>query len=175
MEAPHKAVEFIIKNAPKYAKAKSERVYLEEFRKSKKALLMKDALARGIEAANAQEREAYADIEYQELLTGLALQRMALSCEGGIQVAGNHEHTKQDHALVGEGGHAAHQARGPNRVLGHVCRRGFGRLGRGGRFVHGAHLTVQQRRADAGIGPTAAAQGVPPVGTVVAPPGAVGA
>ena len=72
MEAPHKAVEFIIKNAPKYAKAKSERVYLEEFRKSKKALLMKDALARGIEAANAQEREAYADVEYQELLTGLA-------------------------------------------------------------------------------------------------------
>lgn len=72
MEAPHKAVEFIIKNAPKYAKAKSERVYLEEFRKSKKALLMKDALMRGIEAANAQEREAYADIEYQELLTGLA-------------------------------------------------------------------------------------------------------
>lgn len=72
MEAPHKAVEFIIKNAPKYAKAKSERVYLEEFRKSKKALLMKDALTRGIEAANAQEREAYADIEYQELLTGLA-------------------------------------------------------------------------------------------------------
>lgn len=72
MEAPHKAVEFIIKNAPKYAKAKSERVYLEEFRKSKKALLMKDALLRGIEAANAQEREAYADAEYQELLTGLA-------------------------------------------------------------------------------------------------------
>lgn len=72
MEAPHKAVEFIIKNAPKYAKAKSERVYLEEFRKSKKALLMKDALTRGVEAANAQEREAYADTEYQELLTGLA-------------------------------------------------------------------------------------------------------
>jgi len=54
-----------------YAKAKADRIYLEEFRKSKKALLMKDALGKGIEAANAQEREAYADPEYQILLRGL--------------------------------------------------------------------------------------------------------
>lgn len=72
MDTPYKAVEYIIKNAPAYAKAKSDRVYLEEFRKSKKALLMKDALKQGIEAANAQEREAYADPEYIELLHGLA-------------------------------------------------------------------------------------------------------
>jgi len=72
MDAPHAAVDFILKNAPLFAKAKSERVYLEEFRKSKKALLMKDALLRGIEAANAQEREAYADPEYLEVLKGLA-------------------------------------------------------------------------------------------------------
>ena len=72
MEAPHTAVDFILKNAAQYAKAKSNRIYLEEFRKTKKALLMKDALLNGIEAANAQEREAYADAEYQELLKGLA-------------------------------------------------------------------------------------------------------
>ena len=72
MEAPHTAVDFILKNAAQYAKAKSNRIYLEEFRKTKKALLMKDALTKGIEAANAQEREAYADAEYQELLKGLA-------------------------------------------------------------------------------------------------------
>lgn len=48
-------------------------MYLEEFRKSKKALLMKDALKLGVEAANAQEREAYADPAYQQLLKGLAL------------------------------------------------------------------------------------------------------
>jgi hypothetical protein len=71
-DAPYRAVEFIIKNAPLYAKAKAERVLLEEFRKSKKALLMKDALKQGIEAANAQEREAYADPEYIELLHGLS-------------------------------------------------------------------------------------------------------
>lgn len=72
MDTPYKAVDYIIKNAPAYAKAKSDRVYLEEFRKSKKALLMKDALKQGIEAANAQEREAYANPEYIELLEGLA-------------------------------------------------------------------------------------------------------
>lgn len=72
MSAPHQAVDFIIKNAPLYAKAKATRVYLEEFRKSKKALLMRDAMLQGIEAANAQEREAYAHPEYVELLHGLA-------------------------------------------------------------------------------------------------------
>lgn len=73
MNAPHQAVDFIIKKAPEFAKAKSKRVYLEEFRKSKKALLMKDALTKGIEAANAQEREAYSHPEYMELLEGLAV------------------------------------------------------------------------------------------------------
>lgn len=71
-ETPYRAVDFIIKKAPEYAKAKADRVMLEEFRKSKKALLMKEALKNGIEAANAQEREAYADPEYIELLHGLA-------------------------------------------------------------------------------------------------------
>ena len=72
MNEPNKAVDYILKNAAEYAEAKSRRVYLEEFRKTKKALLMKDALAQGIEAANAQEREAYAHPEYQDLLKGLA-------------------------------------------------------------------------------------------------------
>lgn len=71
-DVPYKAVDFIFKHAPAYAKAKADRVLLEEFRKSKKALLMKEALKMGIEAANAQEREAYADPEYVELLHGLA-------------------------------------------------------------------------------------------------------
>ena len=65
---PHKAVDYIIKHAAKYAKAKSERVYLEEFRKSKKALLMAQSTA---EAANAREQYAYAHPEYQELIGGL--------------------------------------------------------------------------------------------------------
>lgn len=72
MNEPNKAVDYILKHSAEYAEAKSRRVYLEEFRKTKKALLMKDALERGIEAANAQEREAYAHVEYVDLLKGLA-------------------------------------------------------------------------------------------------------
>lgn len=58
--------------AAEFANAESERVYLTEFRKSKKALLMKDAEIRkpGLSAA-AQEREAYANPEYLQLLEGL--------------------------------------------------------------------------------------------------------
>jgi len=65
---PHKAVDYIFKHAPAFAKAKSERVYLEEFRKSKKAILMSQSNA---EAANAREQYAYAHDEYLSLLDGL--------------------------------------------------------------------------------------------------------
>jgi hypothetical protein len=68
---PHKAIDYIIHNASRYAQAKANRIFIEEFRKSKKALLMKDALARGYEAVNAQEREAYSDSEYLEVLKGI--------------------------------------------------------------------------------------------------------
>ena len=71
MKAPYRAIEFIIENASKFAEAKAKRIYLEEFRKTKKALLMKDAMARGIDSAVAQEREAYAHYEYADLLKGL--------------------------------------------------------------------------------------------------------
>lgn len=64
-------IEFLLKNAGKYAKAKSERIYLEEFRKSKKALLMQEAELSGVTTASGQERDAYAHHEYRELLTAL--------------------------------------------------------------------------------------------------------
>ena len=60
-------MEQIWKLAPEYARAKSERVYLEEFRKSKKALLMQRHIDLPV---SAQEREAYADDEYVALLEG---------------------------------------------------------------------------------------------------------
>jgi hypothetical protein len=65
---PHDAVDFIYRQAPKYAQAKADRVYLEEFRKSKKSLLMKTS---GENAVAAQEREAYSHPEYIALLEGL--------------------------------------------------------------------------------------------------------
>jgi len=66
-----KALDFIRDNAPAYAKAKSERIYLEEFRKSKKALLMRAAEIAGHKTGAAQEREAYAHDDYMALLEGL--------------------------------------------------------------------------------------------------------
>lgn len=65
---PNKAVEFLITNATKYAEAKAKRMYLEEFRKSKKALLMSECTEKH---ANAREQYAYAHPEYQQLLLDL--------------------------------------------------------------------------------------------------------
>lgn len=65
---PHKSVDFIITTAPKFAKAKAERVYLEQFRSSKKALLMGQSPAK---AAVEREQHAYAHPEYVQLLEGL--------------------------------------------------------------------------------------------------------
>jgi hypothetical protein len=48
-----------------YAEAKSHRVYLEEFRKSLHAILMKDAEVAGAKTVSAQERDAYANERYQ--------------------------------------------------------------------------------------------------------------
>ena len=72
MKAPYKAIEFILEQSQNFAVAKSQRIYLEEYRKTKKALLMKDAMTKGFDSAVSQEREAYAHPEYQELLHGLA-------------------------------------------------------------------------------------------------------
>lgn len=66
-----RALDFIRDNAQPYAQAKAQRVYLENYRKSKKALLMRDAELRGHKTAAIQEREAYADEEYIEVLEGL--------------------------------------------------------------------------------------------------------
>lgn len=66
-----KCLDFIRDNAQQYAQAKANRVYLEEFRKSKKSLLMKQAEANGHNAVSAQEREAYADVGYIQHLEGL--------------------------------------------------------------------------------------------------------
>ena len=69
--SPEKAAESIRLKAPRFGQAKGRRTYLEEFRRVQKAILMKDALTKGIEAANAQEREALADPEYRKLIAEL--------------------------------------------------------------------------------------------------------
>lgn len=69
--SPEKAAESIRLKAPRFGQAKGRRTYLEEFRRVQKAILMKDALTKGIEAANAQEREALADPDYKKLIKDL--------------------------------------------------------------------------------------------------------
>jgi len=65
---PELAIEYLFKHGKRYAKAKAERIYLEEYRKSLKAILMKRSYEQTV---NAQEREAYSDQEYIDLLKGL--------------------------------------------------------------------------------------------------------
>lgn len=65
---PNAAVDYMLQKAGEFAKAKAQRVYLEEFRKSKKALLMGQSDA---SSAVAREQYAYAHYDYLALLEGL--------------------------------------------------------------------------------------------------------
>lgn len=63
-----KCLDYIRDNSKKYAQAKANRVFLEEWRKTLKARLMATQLG---EPVNAREIYAYAHPEYEELLQGL--------------------------------------------------------------------------------------------------------
>jgi hypothetical protein len=76
---PNKAVDFIIKEAQHFARAKAQRVYLEEFRKSKKALLMNESPEK---AANAREQYAYSHPDYIGVLEGI---RAAIEIEESLK------------------------------------------------------------------------------------------
>jgi hypothetical protein len=65
---PNKAVDYILKNAPNFAKAKAERVYLEEYRKSLKAILSRSDTSKTVAE---REAAAYAHDDYLALLEGL--------------------------------------------------------------------------------------------------------
>ncbi|CAB5220474.1 hypothetical protein UFOVP236_72 [uncultured Caudovirales phage] len=61
------------KLGPASSDARAKRTYLEEYKKSLLALLMKDAERKGATAVSAQEREAYARKEYIEHLEALEI------------------------------------------------------------------------------------------------------
>lgn len=65
---PHEAINFMIKNAEAYAQAKANVTYLEQFRKSKKAMLF--AEAPGSTVAD-KENFAYRHPDYMQVLDGL--------------------------------------------------------------------------------------------------------
>ena len=64
-EDVEKAVDWLRDNADSCAKARATRIYLEEYRKSLKALLMSKYPDMSV---SAQEREAYAHQDYQSHL-----------------------------------------------------------------------------------------------------------
>lgn len=68
MNEPTKAIQYLIDTAPLYAKAKADRIYLEEFRKSRKAQLQSQA---GTEVLGKQETYAYAHTDYIGILEGI--------------------------------------------------------------------------------------------------------
>ena len=67
---PHEAINFMIKNASAYAQAKANVTYLEQYRKSKKAILFANAIGNTIAD---KEAYAYSHPEYLEVLDGLKL------------------------------------------------------------------------------------------------------
>ncbi len=65
---PNKAVNTIYKTGQLYAHAKASRVYLEQYRKSKKAMLIQEA-PKGTMLE--KESYAYSHADYLEILSGL--------------------------------------------------------------------------------------------------------
>ena len=68
MNEPTKAIQYLIDTAPLYAKAKADRIFLEEFRKTRKTQLMAQA---GTEVLGKQEVYAYAHEDYALILKGI--------------------------------------------------------------------------------------------------------
>lgn len=64
---------FIRKHAKEYAQAKGDRVYLEQYRKSKKAILMVEAERKGLKTGQERESYAYGHDDYIALLTALQI------------------------------------------------------------------------------------------------------
>lgn len=74
--------------ADEYAGAQATADHLAEFKKSKRALLMREAEMSGKTTAVLQEREAYAHKDYIELLDGLkAATERAVSLKWRLEIA----------------------------------------------------------------------------------------
>ena len=58
------ALDWLVRNGSKAAQARANRVYMEEYRKTKKAQLMAQAQREGVGSLGAQEAYAYAHPDY---------------------------------------------------------------------------------------------------------------
>jgi hypothetical protein len=85
---PNDSIDFIYRQGKEYAIAKSELLFLEEFKKVKLAMLMKNALVNGHKSVAAQEREALSDVEYVTNLNGIkAASEKSISIYWGLVAA----------------------------------------------------------------------------------------
>ena len=66
-----RALHYLKTVAAEYAKQKAHVVYLTEFRKSKKAILIREAERNGLKTGQERESYAYSHEEYLTLLDGL--------------------------------------------------------------------------------------------------------
>lgn len=100
---PQAAVDYMIAKSAEYAQAKANRVYCDEYRKTLKAELMKEAMVAKHETAAAQEREAYAHPTYKQHLLALKesveheerLRWMLIAAEARIEVWRSQEASKR--------------------------------------------------------------------------------
>jgi hypothetical protein len=67
---PNRCIDFILDNAGKYASAKGELAQLECFKSSLKSIKMKQSSEQSL---GAQEREAYASQDYQDLCKAIGV------------------------------------------------------------------------------------------------------
>ena len=94
---------YMIAKSGEYAQAKANRIYCDEYRKSLKSILMKEAMTHGHLAVNAQEREAYSSPKYIEHLHALKaaveaeekLRWMLIAAEARIEVWRSQEASKR--------------------------------------------------------------------------------
>jgi hypothetical protein len=74
--------------AEEYAVAHAQAEHLAEFRKAKKAILMREAEVSGVKTSAMQERDAYAHPDYVDLLKGLrSATERAVSCKWRLELA----------------------------------------------------------------------------------------
>ena len=102
-----KAVNFLIIESKNFAKAKADRVYIENFLRSKKSLLMQESSSTVMAA---QERDAYAHPEYIALLEGLrdateieeSLKWKLIAAQARIEIwkANSYADNRQDKVLL---------------------------------------------------------------------------
>ena len=102
---PQASLRRMWEGGPKLAQAKANRVYMEEYRKTLKAILMKQS---GAKSSAEQERDAYSHQQYEAHLLGL---------QAAVEAEERGDEIVEESAIVG-GGHVGVAGRGEFVLIG---------------------------------------------------------